>query len=409
MAGAAAGHRSWNESTLAPKQDTACNELEAHVTTGAAAHAAASSTAPSASGEGAAAAAAASTTTTAPVPASAEARRTSPEAWTPPPRLLAAPPSASRSRFARTVSLVWPLAGSECGGVRGDARDVHGRCARTLGCACMRRSSLHAASFPWLVAPARTCCRALMHPSPALAGTLQRCCTCFPCADSRRFVALATCRQRPKASAAGTQAYQVASSRSGIGLGRSAHVRTAADPAQRAVGHRPLRSNRAQSKAETRSIRDPTGYSEHGPGWAVWVLASGFKCTEESWLLRARTWLGCFGPHEWVQVHRGIMQFCLSMPSRPVAPDCPVPLGSRWYAFVVVPMHLGVPLSTPSTPEYPRVPRVPLSTPISSRVRAGVRMGSPPSLARTDSSLCYRPIPTSPSAPPPVGVTHERS
>ena len=67
LAGAAAGHRSWNESALAPKQDTACNELEAHATTGAAAHAAASSTAPTASGEGAAAAAAASTTITAPV------------------------------------------------------------------------------------------------------------------------------------------------------------------------------------------------------------------------------------------------------------------------------------------------------------------------------------------------------
>ena len=66
LAGAAAGHRSWNESTLAPKQDTACNELEEHATTGAGAHAATSSTAPTASGKGAARAAA-STTTTAPV------------------------------------------------------------------------------------------------------------------------------------------------------------------------------------------------------------------------------------------------------------------------------------------------------------------------------------------------------
>ena len=92
------------------------------------------------------------------VPAAAEASRASPEAWAPPPCLLAAPlSSASRSRFARTVPLVWPLAGSECGGVCGDARDVHGRCARTLGCACMRRSSVHAASHGSSHPPAHAC------------------------------------------------------------------------------------------------------------------------------------------------------------------------------------------------------------------------------------------------------------
>ncbi len=218
------------------------------------------------------------------VPAAAEASRTSPEAWAPPLPLLAAPSSALRFRFAQTVPLVWPFAGSEGDGVRGDARDVHGRCARTLGCACMRRSSFLCTLLP-MARRTRPHMRALMHHSPSLAATLKRCCMCFPCADSSYFVALATCRQRPKASAASTQAYRVASSRSCIDLGRSAHVRTAVDPAQRAVGHGTLRSKGAQSKAEMRSIRDPLVTESTG---LVGLCGSArvLLRTEESWLLR---------------------------------------------------------------------------------------------------------------------------
>ena len=116
----------------------------------------------------------------------------------------AAPSSASGARFAWTGSYLWSFAGLERGGARGDAGGVHGHHARTLACACMRRSSLHSPSHARHTHPQM---HALMHRFPLLVGTLR--CSCASLADSS-YHANATFRQRPKASTASKQAYQVA-------------------------------------------------------------------------------------------------------------------------------------------------------------------------------------------------------
>jgi hypothetical protein len=116
----------------------------------------------------------------------------------------AAASSASRSKIAWAGPFLWSFAGLGRRGARGDAHDVPGRRARTLACAGTRRSSLHSPSHARRTHPQM---HALMPRSRLLVGTLR--CSCASLADAS-CCANATCRRRPKASTASTQANQAA-------------------------------------------------------------------------------------------------------------------------------------------------------------------------------------------------------
>ena len=172
------------------------------------------------------------------------------EAWAPPPSLLAAPSSASRS-------------------------DSHGP---FLSCGHWQDPSVAAfvicmgavpALWVALVCVALLCTllpmarrtrppmRALMHHSPALAATLQRSSASLVQirATSSPSLRAAKGRKRRRRGRKPTQSHQAAAT--SVSADPHTYVPPSIPPLQRAVGHRTLRSNGAQSKAETRSIRDP--------------------------------------------------------------------------------------------------------------------------------------------------------
>jgi hypothetical protein len=156
----------------------------------------------------------------------------------------AAPSSASCSQFAWSVPFLWSSVGLGCGGARGDAGDVHGRHARTLACSCMRRSSLHSPSHGSSHPPADACFDA----SFSIACWHLAMLVCFPC----RLKLLRRPRNvPPKAeSVDGEHARQPSRVKPRLHRLRPIRTCTAVDPAQLAVGHATLHSNRGGESQE---------------------------------------------------------------------------------------------------------------------------------------------------------------
>jgi hypothetical protein len=149
------------------------------------------------------------------------------------------------------VPFLWSCAGLACGGARGDAGDVHGRRARTLGCACMRRSYLHSPSHARRTHPQM---HAVMHHFRFLVGALRGSCALH------RFTLLRQREVPPKAeSVDGEHASLPSRKRPQLHRLRPIRTCTTVIPPNLLLAMQ-LFMAVAKRKAETRSIRDPVGH-----------------------------------------------------------------------------------------------------------------------------------------------------